>query len=157
MRRLIALSLLVIILAAASGVNGEGIRERKPTLVYGELGGKAIFYSMGVERYLTNTFGIGAGVMGIGVSDGFVGLFPIYISLNPVGDMHSLYLSGGTLIAAASNWDETESAALFTGSIGYQYQSDSGLWVRPTINVIFDTDSEGLFLVLPGVAIGGSF
>ena len=54
MRRTLSLCLLVVILAAASGVNGEGIREQRPTLVYGELGGKAVLYSMGIERYFTN-------------------------------------------------------------------------------------------------------
>ena len=157
MRRAFAFCFLVVILAAASGVNGEGIREQRPTLVYGELGGKAVIFSMGIERYFTNVVGVGAGMMGFGSDEGFVGLFPVYLSLNPVGDIHSLYLSAGTTIAAASNWDETESNALFTGSIGYQYQSEGGFFVRPTLNIITDFDSDGAFFVLPGVAIGGSF
>ncbi len=157
MRRTLSLCLLVVILAAASGVNGEGIREQRPTLVYGELGGKAFLYSMGIERYFNNVVGMGVGMMGFGSDEGFVGLFPLYLSLNPAGDIHSLYLSTGITIVSASSWDETEANALFTGSIGYQFQSEEGLFVRPTMNIIFDTDSDGFFIVLPGVAIGGSF
>ncbi|MBN2185656.1 MAG: hypothetical protein JW746_10040 [Candidatus Krumholzibacteriota bacterium] len=156
MQRATLMCLLVIFLAA-SAANGEGIREQRPTLVYGELGGKAIFGSMGIERYFTNVVGMGVGMMGLGTGDGFVGIFPIYLSLNPVGDIHSLYLAGGASILAASNWDETESAAIYFGSIGYQFQSEGGLFIRPTMNFIIDSDAEGLSLFLPGVAIGGSF
>ncbi len=162
MRYAVSLFLLVVFLAGASGINAEGIREEKPTLVYGELGGRALIYSMGVERYLTNNIGIGAGVMGFGLEGGFFGLFPVYLSLN-VGDIHSMYLSAGTTIVAASNWDDIHSETLFTGSIGYQYQSESGFFVRPTINIIGETgepddpDDDKFFLILPGIAFGASF
>ena len=156
MQRAVLMCLLVVFLAA-SAANGEGIREEKPTLVYGELGGKAFLYSMGVERYFTNVVGVGAGMMGFGSDEGFVGLFPIYLSLNPAGDIHSPYFSTGITIVSASSWDETEANVLFTGSVGYQYQSEGGFFVRPTMNILFDTDSDGFFVVLPGVAIGGSF
>ena len=157
MRRMGMLCLLAVIVLTASTASSAGIRQERSFFVGGERGGKAVLYSTIIEKYLNNVVGIGAGVMGFGTDEGFVGLFPLYISLNPIGDIHSLYLSAGALIASASNWDETESTMLGTFSIGYQYQSTGGLFVRPTINMIYDTDTDGAFFVLPGFAVGGSF
>jgi hypothetical protein len=73
----------------------------------------------------------------------------------PLGDIHSLYLSGGvTYIAGVSNWSDDWVEWVGTFSAGYQYQSEGGFFVRPTMNMFF---RDGDFIVLPGVALGGSF
>ncbi|MBN1163534.1 MAG: hypothetical protein JXB45_03070 [Candidatus Krumholzibacteriota bacterium] len=155
MRILFSLVLLVVIMIAPLGVQGENIRETRPTMVYGELGGRGILYSVNFERYLTPNFGIGAGGMGFGNDEGAVGLFPLFVSIIPVGDIHSLYLSAGTTAAAGSaNWDEIESVWLGTFSAGYQFQSESGIMVRATLNMIYKGEN---WLIIPGVAVGGSF
>ena len=153
MRFCVAVCLLVIFLAAPLAAQEEGIRVQRPTLVGGELGGKAFIYSLNVERYFTNNVGIGAGLMGFGFSEGFIGLFPLYGVL-ALGNIHSFYLAGGgDLAAGTANWDELEATWIGVASIGYMYHSESGFFVRPTFNMLF-RDS---FLILPGIAFGGSF
>ena len=153
MRFCVAVSLLVIFLAAPLAAQEDGVRVKRPTLIGGEIGGKAVIYSFNVERYFTNNVGIGAGLMGFGTSDGFIGLFPLYGVL-ALGNIHSFYLAGGVDLAAGSaNWDELEADWIGVGSIGYMYHSESGFFVRPTINLLFKES----FLVLPGIAFGGSF
>jgi hypothetical protein len=153
MRFCAAVCLLLIFLAAPLAAQTEGIRVQRPNLVGGELGGKALIYCMNYERYFVNNVGIGVGMMGFGFEDGFVGLFPLYGVL-ALGDIHSLYVAGGGDYAAGSaNWSELESTWIGIASVGYMYQSPSGFFVRPTINLLF----KDSFLVLPGIAFGGSF
>ena len=151
-----ALMCLVLALVLLSmTAHAEGIREQRPNLVFGEIGGKAILFSAGYERYLTSRIGIGVGAVGWGAEGGGVGLFPIYAALIPVGDIHSLYLSGGiTYIAGAANWEDGWAEWVGTFSAGYQYQSESGFFVRPTMNMLYKDDG---FILIPGVALGGSF
>ena len=153
------LSLLLVLAAALIilplAAQAEAIREQRPNLVFGEIGGKAVLFSAGYERYLTSRIGIGVGAVGWGAEGGGVGLFPIYATLIPVGDIHSLYLSGGiTYIAGVANWDDGWAEWVGTFSAGYQYQSENGFFVRPTMNMLYKDDG---FIVIPGVAIGGSF
>jgi hypothetical protein len=153
MRFCIAVSLLVIFLAAPLAAQEDGIRVQRPTLIGGEIGGKALIYCLNVERYFTNNVGIGAGLMGFGTSDGFIGLLPIYGVL-ALGNIHSFYLAaGGDLAAGSSNWDTLDSTFIGVAAIGYMYHSESGFFVRPTMNLLFKES----FLVLPGIAFGGSF
>jgi hypothetical protein len=154
MRFAVLLCLLAAIVTTPLGAHATGIRETRPNLVYGELGGRAVLFSAGYERYLTGRVGIGAGAFGFGSSDGGVGLFPVYLSFVPVGDVHSLYLSAGATYLAGSSWDESWGTWFGTFSVGYQYQSESGFFVRPMMTMIYK--SEG-FAVLPGVTMGGSF
>jgi opacity protein-like surface antigen len=133
----------------------QGIREAKPNLVGGEIGGRAVLYSLTYERFVTPRVGLGVGLMGFGTSEGAIGLFPVHVSFVPVGDVHSLYLSGGATFAVGTdNWDEVESAWYGTVTIGYLYHSIGGFFVRPSINLLF---GSGDFLFLPGIQIGGSF
>lgn len=156
MRNLVLLlCLLAIVVLASFAANGEGIRERRPNFVSGEIGGRAIIYSVNFERFLTNRVGIGAGLMGFGTSGGAVGLVPFYVSFIPVGEIHSMYCSAGATAAAGSaNWETLDAAWLGTFSLGYQYQSETGFFARPTMNMIYNGDG---WLILPGVAVGGSF
>jgi hypothetical protein len=95
--------------------------------------------------------------MGIGSSGGVAFILPLYASLVP-GDVHSVYLSGGiTVLGGKGEAEDFESALLFTGSVGYQYQSESGLFVRPLFTLIVPTESSDNFLIWPGITIGGSF
>jgi hypothetical protein len=159
MRRTLLICLIMVMVPATLwaqlSTTPEKIREVHPNLVSGELGGKGIIYSINYERFFAQQFGLGVGIMGFGTSDGAVALIPLYVSLCPVGNVHSLYLSGGiTLAVGSDNWDELEQTTLGNASIGYLYQSEGGVFVRPTINLIFKGED---FLILPGIAIGGSF
>ena len=155
MRQTVLLCLAMALILAPLAAQAEGMRELHPNFVFGEIGGKAIIFSAGYERYFNNYFGLGVGGIGFGAEGGAVGLFPIYASLIPVGDIHSLYLSGGvTYFAGSDNWDEGWAEWFGTFSAGYQYQSEGGFFVRPTMNFLYK--DEG-FVLIPGVAIGGSF
>lgn len=106
MRFKASLRMSVMILLAPLTAHGIGIRESHPNPIGGELGGRAVLMSGGYERYITNRVGIGVRAFGLGTSSGGVGVFPVYVSVIPAGDVHGLYLSlGVTLIASASNWE----------------------------------------------------
>ena len=156
MRRWIIVWYLLIPLVHSSASGQEPlVRDERPNLMGGELGGKAVIYNFTYERYFSHRVGVGAGFMGIGTSEGAIGLIPVYLTVTPVGNQHSLYLSvGGDIVVGSEDWDEVDSEWLTVFSVGYLYHSLNGFFVRPTMNVIFDADD---FLVLPGVALGGSF
>lgn len=97
MRQTVLLCLAMALILAPLGAHAEGMREQRPNLVFGEIGGKAILFSAGYERYFNNRFGLGVGGIAFGAEGGAIGLFPIYASLIPVGDIHSLYPVPGVL------------------------------------------------------------
>ena len=158
-RAAMSLCLLVFMVTSVAGpVWGEGIRETRPNIVGGELVGRAPILTINYERYFNNKFGIGAGIMGAANDDGFFGFFPIYLSLNPVGDTKSLYLSVGlNFIAGGGNDGDTESERLYTFGIGFQYQGLGGFMVRPALYGLVPSSSSDDFLLLPGVSLAGSF
>jgi len=41
-----------------------------------------------------------------------------------------------------------------TFSAGYQHRSEGGFFVRPTMNMLY---KDGGFVLIPGIALGGSF
>jgi hypothetical protein len=130
------------------------VREQAPNLVGGELLGRGVILTLNYERFLTNTFGLGAGLMGLGTSDGFVGIVPLYASI-VTGDVHSFYASAGTSILFGSGaLEDFESEAVGSISLGYQLHSYGGFFVRPLFTMLFN---DGDFLVWPGITIGGSF
>jgi hypothetical protein len=149
-----ALLLVGAMMLGASAASAQ-VREQRPNLVGGELMGRGIVLTANYERFFTNQFGIGAGFMGIGASDGFVGIIPLYGSLL-LGDSHALYLGGGAsiLFGEGSIDDDFRSEALATLSFGYQFQSYGGFFVRPVFTFFFNDDD---FLFWPGITIGGSF
>ena len=155
MRRALLLTLVLSLILVPLASHANGIREERPTLVFGEIGGKAVLFSAGYERYFTNRFGLGAGGVAWGGSGGAVGLFPVYVAMHPFGDIHSMYLSTGvTYIAGVGNWSDEWVEWVGTVSVGYQYQSTGGFFVRPTMNMFY---RENGFILIPGVALGGSF
>ncbi len=157
MRQTVLLCLVATLVLAPLGAHAEGFREERPNLVFGEIGGKAIIFSAGYERYFTNQFGLGVGGIGWGTSEGGIGLFPVYLSFIPGKGAHSLYLSGGvTYFAGVGNWTGDDSWTDWFGTFaaGYHYQSDGGFFVRPTMNMLYR--GEG-FVMMPGIALGGCF
>ena len=82
---LVAALVLAPIAAHAEGI--QGIREERPNLVFGEIGGKAIIFSAGYERYLNDRFGFGVGGVGwggsgVGIGGSSPSSMPIYSSAN---------------------------------------------------------------------------
>lgn len=85
MRRTVLLCLAMALVLAPLGAHAEGVREQRPNLVFGEIGGKAVIVSAGYERYLNNQFGLGVGGVGWAASGGGIGLFPVYVAFIPGG------------------------------------------------------------------------
>src|SRR5512147_2883770 len=89
----------VAFLLVLPSVVHAGVREDHPNLVGGELAGRGVAFTINYERYLSNEFGLGAGLRAIKVSGGGVTVVPLYASFVP-GNVHSPYFSvGGTLLA----------------------------------------------------------
>jgi hypothetical protein len=151
-------SIVVALLLLPIVAHGEGVREQRPNIVGGELVGRAPILTVNYERYFNNKFGIGVGVLGAANDNGFFGFLPLYVSINPVGDTKSLYLSlGVNIIGGGENLEDTESTSLIIFGAGFQYQSPGGFMVRPGLYGLVPSSESDDFLVLPGVSLGGSF
>ncbi len=149
---------LVSILLAPLTATAAGVREDHPNLVSGELLGRGFVLTVNYERYLTNHFGLGGGIMAIGTTDGTIAIMPLYASFLS-GDTHSLYLSAGAaLLGGGGRIHDYESTWIMQGSVGYQFHSPNGFFIRPLFTFNQATEgSGGGFLLWPGVTIGGSF
>jgi hypothetical protein len=138
-------------------------------LVGVELLGRGGIYSFNYERLLTNRMGAGGGISVLSLSSG--GIFspsqttttiimPAYLSWTPVGSTHSPYLSAGL------TWSPSKTRELLLGNTrygslvfstitaGYQYRSEKGIVIRPTVSRIV-IDGDDLFW--PGITLGYAF
>ena len=144
--------------SASDALATGGVRVDHPNLVGGELMGRGFALTLNYERFLNNQFGIGGGLMAIGTSEGQIMIMPLYVSFTP-GDVHSLYLAaGGAFLGGGGSIQDYESTWIMQGSLGYQFQSRGGFFVRPLFTFNQATQgSGGGFLIWPGITIGGSF
>jgi hypothetical protein len=97
--------------------------------------------------------------MAIKTSEGGITIIPLYASFTP-GNTHSPYLSvGATLLAGGGDVEDWERTTVATFSVGYQYHSASGFFVRPFFTYLVPTEAGAgdEFLIWPGLTIGGSF
>lgn len=144
--------------AQAPVVSGQvqAVRALRPNLVHGQLLGRGILYTLNYEHYFGPRIGAGVGLMAIASSDATFTLIPVFLSLNPVGDIHSLYLSPGAVFIAAGSPSQGDFVSTVLGAveIGYQYQSATGFMIRPGFDILF---GGGGFLIWPGFSIGASF
>ena len=154
----VGLAAMAALAAAPPVARAEGVRENHPNLIGGEILGRGIVATFNYERFLNNHFGLGAGLMAIGSSDGVVGIMPLYASFVP-GDVHSLYLGiGGAFVGGGGDVQDYESTWIMQYTAGYQFHSPNGFWVRPTFTLNVETaGSGGDMLIWPGIAMGGSF
>lgn len=158
-RRLVLFATILSYLALPSMAMAK-VRDERPNLIGGELGGRGVLFTLNYERFFSNDFGLGAGLMAIKTSGGGATIVPLYASLVP-GNTHSPYLSAGaTLISGGGDVNDWESTWLFTVSAGYQYQSPGGFFVRPFftyLRPIENSPGSDQYIVWPGLTIGGSF
>src|SRR6267378_608045 len=108
----------------------EGVRTDHPNLVGGEILGRGLVVTLNYERFLTNQFGLGGGVMAIATAGETAVVVPLYASYVP-GDIHSVYFSAGTAFVGGGEVQNFQSQWLLQASIGYQYHSPTGFFVRP--------------------------
>jgi hypothetical protein len=156
---------LVAALLVAGAAHAEGVREARPNIVEIELFGRGLLYSVAFERYFNQYVGAGVGVGAVPCFDkdlctgtGFV--LPVFVSVNPLGDEHSLYLSGGATLAISS--DFTHPIAML--ALGYQLQLRGGFVLRPIVQLLVSrvqatSASPSSFILIPwgGLTIGYSF
>jgi hypothetical protein len=151
------LALLLTLIGPLSAA-AAGVREDHPNLIGGELMGRGFVLTMNYERFLTNHFGLGGGLMAIGTGQGMAGIMPLYASVL-TGDRHSLYLSvGGAMLGGGGAIHDYESTWIMQGAVGYHFQSPGGFFVRPIFTLNKATaGSGGGFVLWPGLTMGGSF
>lgn len=149
----------VACLLAAPSVASAGIRDERPNLIGGEILGRGVAVTANYERFVTNQFGLGAGVMAFGASGGGVSIIPLYFSYVPL-DAHSPYVSvGGTILAGGGDLNDWESTWLTHVTVGYQYTSAGGFFLRPFFTYLRPSQRGGgdEYMIWPGVTVGGSF
>lgn len=137
------------------------MREERPWIVHAELLGRAGLASLNVERYFNQYVGVGVGLgflpcFDSDICNGNVTIVPVYLSLNPLGNVHSLYFSIGGVFGLDSN----SSFALWVAQLGYQLQLHGGFFLRPTLQLYFKHGTEALgldFFPWIGLALGYSF
>jgi hypothetical protein len=152
MKRLVLFALL-----AAAAARAEGVREERPILVSAELFGRGVLGSVDVEAYFGQHFGVGIGFGGFpcideSVCNGYTVAVPVFVSFNPIGNVHSLYLSAG--IAFWHDNGGSGHGSVGEAQIGYQLQLHSGFMVRPVFQLFLSRND-----VLPwfGLALGYAF
>lgn len=155
-RRSILLTVLLT-LAWATLAQAE-VRDERRVLIGSEILGRGAFLTLNAEYFPSPRLGLGGGVLVAGGGDGGIFILPLYLSYLP-GDIHSLYVSGGFSFFGGTDFGDgdSESLTVFTASLGYQYHSPGGLFVRPLFTLMIPTDDSTDLFVWPGITIGGSF
>ena len=141
---------MVLTVFAPQTVAADGVRDGHPNLLGGELGGRGLVVTANYERFLTNHFAVGGGVT-------LWPLLSLYAAFLP-GDTRSFYFAvGGTFVGGGVLLDSKDISLLLQGSVGYQFQSANGFFVRPLVTLNVGTAGEDIIPVWPGVTIGRSF
>jgi hypothetical protein len=144
-----------LLLSLGSSAEAQTVAENGPNFVGVELLGRAFLYSINYERYITPRFGIGAGLATWEINNRVIAIVPMYASVTPIGHTHSPYFTAGmTLGVRASTFYDNPTAALGTVGAGYQYISNRGFVIRPTLHVVFDRQNHAFW---PGIMIGRRF
>lgn len=159
MKRLANLLIVCAICGGMAADAAANIREERPNAVGGELLGRGIILTLNYERYFDPHFGVGAGLMTIGTDEGGVFIMPLYVNYLS-GDKHNLFASiGETILGGGGSISDYETASFTTFALGYQFNSDSGFYVRPffTFLNILDIEDGNTGVWWPGLAMGGSF
>ncbi len=154
---------IVLVLALLLGLASTataGVRDERRTLIGSEILGRGGFITFNLEYFLNNNFGLGGGILAAGNGEGGFLILPLYVSVVP-GDVHSVYLGAGLTMFAGTDFGDTDSFTVFTASVGYQYHSYGGLFVRPTFTLMIATENTtgdtAEEILWPGVTVGGSF
>ena len=142
------------------GLTIASMSHAQENIVSVELLGRAAIYSVNYEHYFSRRFGAGAGIAIWGWGSGeFTYIVPAYLSVNPIGDKHSLYLGAGATVVRSNftlftSTRPYSTTVIGSASAGYQYRKGGGMIIRPATHLFFDRNS---FVVWPGIAIGRSF
>jgi len=145
----------MLLLSLGSSAQAQTVSQGGPNFIGVELLGRAFLYSINYERYITQRFGIGVGIATWEIDNRVIGIFPLYMSVTPIGHKHGPYFTAGMTVGVrASTFYDSPTAALGTVGAGYQYTSDRGFVIRPTLHMIFDRQNRAFW---PGITIGRRF
>lgn len=168
----VLLQVLVLTVAVplfSTRLQAQSAEDPPRNLIGIELLGRGALYSINYERLFTNRIGAGGGISLLSLSgSGILSpsqktttvLIPAYLSWTPVGSTHSPYLAAGL------TWSSSKAQELFLGNTrygsaafstitaGYQYRSERGFVLRPTVSRIV-TDGDDLWW--PGITLGLTF
>ena len=89
---------LILLLPLSSSAQAQTVSVNAPNFVGVELLGRAFLYSVNYERYVTPRFAVGAGVATWEISNKVTAIFPMYVSVTPIGHRHSPYLTAGMTV-----------------------------------------------------------
>ena len=135
--------------AQTDSAQAQTVSQSEPNLIGVELLGRAFLYSVNYERNITQRFGIGVGMATWEIDNRLIGLFPMYLSVTPIGHKHRPYFTAGmTLGMRASTFYDSPTAAVGIIGAGYEYSSDRGLVIRPTLHMMFDRQNRAFW---PGI------
>src|SRR6478672_4364313 len=76
---------LMLLLSLGSSAQGQTVSQGGPNFIGVELLGRAFLYSINYERYITQRFGIGVGIATWEIDNRVIGIFPLYMSVTPIG------------------------------------------------------------------------
>ena len=159
------LIVVILLLLSVSTANAQTSSREARNLIGLELLGRAGIYSVNYERLIKPRVGFGLGVARWSTQGCFFTcsksntvIVPLYVSWNPVGDTHSLYVAAGTTLKV-SKVDRSRSTsysadAIATATVGYQYRSSGGFLIRPTVSRVVGPDWTAIW---PGVTMGFTF
>lgn len=143
---------VMALLLSVPAAEAQTVADR-PNLAGFEFLGRGLIYSTNYERHVRRV-GFGAGIASWRIDSKTIAIIPLYVSFRPIGDTHSLYLSGGATVGSDISTLFSAPRAVFgTASVGYEHFSKSGLVIRPTFNLMFG----GEVLPWPGLMIGYRF
>ena len=166
------LQLIVLTMAVflfSTRLQAQSVQGSPRNLLGVELLGRGILCSFNYERLLTDGIGAGGGVALWSLSGGsFFGpskrsttlIVPTYVSWTPVGTTHSPYLAAGITVATSKTRELSLGDTRFDSRVfgaltaGYQYRSEGGIVIRPTVSHIISDGDNGFW---PGITLGFAF
>ena len=155
------LQLIVFTMAVSlfsTRLQAQSVQGPPRNLVGVELLGRGFLYSFNYERLLTDRIGAGGGVAYWRLFQKSATLMvPTYLSWTPVGRTHSPYLAAGVTVATSKTWEFAPFNTRYDSSVfgavtaGYQYRSERGIVIRPTVSRIVIDGDDGFW---PGITLG---
>ena len=83
---------LTVALSLIPAAGTAAVRDERPNLIGGEVGGRGVAFTLNYERFVSNHVGLGAGVMAIKTSNGGITIIPLYASFTPGNTLQSVLL-----------------------------------------------------------------
>jgi hypothetical protein len=149
----------------------NNVRATNPSAIHAEVGGRALLYSLSIDRVLNDDILVGIGLGTVTMND-LLGnssnlsatLVPVYLNYYFMREAGSLFATGGATLVTNSNavsglktstggLQLSSTPLLPTLGVGYEYRSDPGFLVRVAGYLVVGQNT----VPWGGVSIGYSF